>query len=336
LNYFSLLYIFKLIILKYKNCRSNKKDPIDVTIVRDLKEMINEHNPVAKAYRMARDNIEDKSRTNLKLKLIYSRETDARRYNLPTTSEVAALIVDDMEAHTDLRDIVIETKDHVLKRISEIHPLYLPLQYPLLFPYGEDGFRIDIELSDEGDNSSRKRFKCSMREFFAFRIQERPAEESLLMSCMKLFQQFLVDAFTMIESTRLNYIRLNQKNFRSENFKGIAEAVENGHTDPSSTGKRIHLPSSFTGGKRNMVELYRDAMAICKSYGHPDFFLTFTCNPKWPEITRFVKKRNLAPEDRPDIIARVFKMKLDQLIEELKLGKIFGKVKAGKNFRCTL
>lgn len=146
---------------------------------------------------------------------------------------------------------------------------------------------------------------------------------------MKLFQQFIVDAFTMIESQRLHYIRLNQKKFRSENYKGIAEAIQQGSTDPSSTGKRTHLPSSFTGSKRNMIELYRDAMAICKSYGHPDLFLTFTCNPKWPEITRFVNKRNLSPEDRPDIVARVFKMKLDHLINELKSGKIFGNVKAG-------
>ncbi|KAL8140659.1 LOW QUALITY PROTEIN: hypothetical protein V2J09_006680 [Rumex salicifolius] len=50
---------------------------------------------------------------------------------------------------TDVRDIVIETKDHVLKNINEIHPLYFHLQYPLLLlPYGEDGFRIDIELGD--------------------------------------------------------------------------------------------------------------------------------------------------------------------------------------------
>ena len=35
------------------------------------------------------------------------------------------------------------------------------------------------------------------------------------------------------------------------------------------------------------------------------------------------------PEDRPDIIARVFKIKLDQLLCDLKHGKHFGKVIAG-------
>ena len=58
-------------------------------------------------------------------------------------------------------------------------------------------------------------------------------------------------------------------------------------------------------------------MAICSWYGYPDLFITFTCNPKCPKITRFVKK-GMRPEDRPDIVCRVFKMKLDKLVNDLK------------------
>ncbi|XP_024976242.1 uncharacterized protein LOC112514142 [Cynara cardunculus var. scolymus] len=43
-----------------------------------------------------------------------------------------------------------------------------------------------------------------------------------------------------------------------------------------------------------------------------------TCNPKWPEIRRFVKDTGLNPEDRSDILCRLFKIKLDALIKELK------------------
>ncbi|GJX36008.1 putative PIF1 DNA helicase/replication protein A1-like protein [Tanacetum coccineum] len=31
-----------------------------------------------------------------------------------------------------------------VKRISELHPSFMALQYPLLFPYGEDGFQLEI------------------------------------------------------------------------------------------------------------------------------------------------------------------------------------------------
>ena len=71
-------------------------------------------------------------------------------------------------------------------------------------------------------------------------------------------------------------------------------------------------------------------MAMCKFYGYPDLFIMFTCNPKWPEITRFLQKRRLKSEDRPDVTTRVFKMKLDQLLKDIKEKKIFGKVRAGK------
>ncbi|XP_074266035.1 uncharacterized protein LOC141588494 [Silene latifolia] len=71
-------------------------------------------------------------------------------------------------------------------------------------------------------------------------------------------------------------------------------------------------------------------MAICKWYGYLDLFITFTCNPKWPEIMRFVSKRGLRPEDRPDILSRVFKIKLTELMKDLKDRQIFGRVIGGE------
>ncbi|KAL8542678.1 hypothetical protein ACS0TY_003526 [Phlomoides rotata] len=55
-----------------------------------------------------------------------------------------------------------------------------------------------------------------------------------------------------------------------------------------------------------------------------------TCNPKWPEVVRFLKERGLRLEDRLDILCRVFKMKLDRMIKDLKDNMIFGKVDASK------
>ncbi|XP_031099477.1 uncharacterized protein LOC116003677 [Ipomoea triloba] len=69
-------------------------------------------------------------------------------------------------------------------------------------------------------------------------------------------------------------------------------------------------------------------MAICRHKGYPNLFITFTCNPKWPEIQRYMKKCNLNAEDRPDIVCRVFKMKLDCLVKEIRSGTLFGRVTA--------
>lgn len=108
--------------------------------------------------------------------------------------------------------------------------------------------------------------------------------------------------------------------------------MSKGDSDANNIGQKVILPSSYTGSPRYMLNNYQDAMAICRQYGNPDLFITFTCNVKWPEIVReFNKKLGYKPDDRPDIISRVFKMKLDDIIGYIKLGKPFGEVEAGKS-----
>ncbi|XP_072054969.1 uncharacterized protein [Arachis hypogaea] len=71
----------------------------------------------------------------------------------------------------------------------------------------------------------------------------------------------------------------------------------------------------------------KDAFAICRYAGYPSYFITITCNPEWTEIKDCVAAYSLNPSDRPDIISRVFKIKLDVLMKDLKDGSIFGKPK---------
>nr|GEZ41028.1 RWP-RK domain-containing protein [Tanacetum cinerariifolium] len=61
-----------------------------------------------------------------------------------TFAEVAALITNDFRDGLPSTDIVVENKNGGPKRISELHPSYMALQYPLLFLYGEDGFHENI------------------------------------------------------------------------------------------------------------------------------------------------------------------------------------------------
>ncbi|XP_058759606.1 uncharacterized protein LOC131632902 [Vicia villosa] len=116
---------------------------IERPVVNKLKIMLDEHNVHAKAFRMARDVLRTNSFTDLKLILISDRSEDGRVYNKPTVSEVAALIVGDID-YADKRDILIHRRNGGLQRIDEFHPTYLAYQYPLIFPYGEDGYRKNI------------------------------------------------------------------------------------------------------------------------------------------------------------------------------------------------
>ena len=112
-------------------------------------------------------------------------------------------------------------------------------------------------------------------------------------------------------------------------LKNSQHPVENQH---ASYGKRIILPSSFIGSRRYMDQLYFDGMAICSMVGFLDFFLTFTCNPYWPEIQWSISALKLTAEDWPDIVTRDSKLNLEQLMSDLKDRKVLGNVLACKLF----
>ena len=86
------------------------------------------------------------------------------------------------------------------------------------------------------------------------------------------------------------------------------------------------MPSTYKGCPRNLQQLYQDAMAIIRHYGKPDLFVTVTCNPKWPEILNELK--NVENSDKLTIIARVFKLKLNSIMNDIFNNQIFGKIEA--------
>ncbi|XP_028784301.1 uncharacterized protein LOC114740311 [Neltuma alba] len=308
---------------------SSTSSSVDISLVQMLQNMLDEHNKLVKVFRRAHDYIHAHEGQTIKIRLMHRRGRNVRQYDMPTSeNEIAALIVGDIGSIEYGRDIIVQYKTGLLHRIHENHPDFLPLQYPLLFPYGEGGYDEKIPHVVRGEAPVAKITYVSMREYFAYMIQDRNTEYSSILHGGKLFQQFVVDAYTMIESYRLTFIRNNQQQLRAEMYKGLTDALLLGETDAAARGKRIILPSSFTGGARYIMNNYQDAIAICNWAGYPQLFITFTCNPKWPEITRALEEEDLRLEDRPDFLTRVFKMKLEHLMQDLKKGDIFGPIKA--------
>ncbi|XP_056848871.1 uncharacterized protein LOC130499009 [Raphanus sativus] len=262
-----------------------KSDTLKEEIIEVLMKMLNEVNPYVKQFRSARERFDTNPDDAFHMRIISDRLRDGRTYNTPTASEVAALIPGDFNMDMDKRDIVLQRHSGKLFRINEIHASYLALQYPLLFTYGEDGFRLGIKKCVTEATKKQKKATISMRQFFAYRLHKRKNESGHLLHARRLFQQFLVDAYTTIN--RLRYLKLNQKSLRSDSFDSIKESENAGKTNMNEQGTEFVLPASFTGGPRYMKKNYLDAMTICKHFGFPNLFITFTCNPKWPELTRF-------------------------------------------------
>ena len=73
-----------------------------------------------------------------------------------------------------------------------------------------------------------------------------------------------------------------------------------------------------------MHEHQQVAMTYVRKYGHPDLFITTTTNLNWPEI-----KNTLLPgqdlRNHPDIVACVFRLKVQKLLEMLKSVMVSGK-----------
>lgn len=310
--------------------RSGKRDvSLDETIVNGLLSMLDNNNTLAQSFRMARDRFKEGDYNNFTLRLLGNRDQDGRKDNMPSTSEVAALIVKDPTQKHYGRDLVLEYKDMKPKRISEIHPKFMAMQYPLLFPYGEDGYRLGIKYNEKKGVSNKK--YITMLEYYAYHLQQRPGQSMLLLTCGNLSMQFMVDVYTCIEQSRLNWVRKNQGKLRTELYDGLQDAFRKGDTLAEQVGRRIVLPASFTGSPRNIEQNYQDVMAICRWAGYPDLFVTFTCNPNWPEIQLMLNEAgNQKPAERPDIAVRVFMIKLKELMFDIKSKQHFGKTKAGK------
>ncbi|CAN7033514.1 unnamed protein product [Brassica oleracea var. botrytis] len=161
-----------------------------------------------------------------------------------------------------------------------------------------------------------------MTEYYMYRIHNRNTEASTITRSGRLFHQYVVDAFTFIEASRLTFIKLNQKSIRADVYNNVKDALCRGDHDSKSLGKIIVLPSSITGSPRYMAEKYQDAMALCRCYGNPDLFITMIANPKWAEIDEYLRiSGDSSANDRPDIESRVFHLKLDQLMVLIKKKK---------------
>ena len=312
--------------------RKDRYPVLNTTVLRQLTEMLHACNPFIPIYRTARERLTDATDQasqfrlllNPQIRLIIEQGADRRRENLPTTDNVAAVIPDE---YTDRsrRDILLAVRHPTrngphLTPVHVTHAAYMPLHYVLLFPHGDYGWHYELQLRN--GQQERIRTRLGQRTFYRFRLHTRQHEFSTLFYAGRLFQQYIVDAYVACEFTALDWLRHNQDNIRADVYNGLADSLLRQDIDAGELGRRVILPASFTGGDRYMQKLFQDSMAIVRFFGKPTFFVTFTANPHWPEIVRNLFPGQ-QPTDRPDLIARIFRLKVKELLADCKRG-IFG------------
>ncbi|CAI0426972.1 unnamed protein product [Linum tenue] len=98
-------------------------------LLTSLLQMLDQHNQLVKTFRRVRQQLQDSSTTNLKLR-IFGAKSRNRQYDLPSSTEVAALIPGDFLPDRDDRDIIV---DHNM-RITAVHSADQQLMHGYTFP----------------------------------------------------------------------------------------------------------------------------------------------------------------------------------------------------------
>ena len=297
-------------------------------IVESLIDFLDHNNALVQLFRTARDKLMDHDVPAFKVRLFSVGK--ASQYELPTADSIGAIIYGDTDDTESDFDVILESHSGDAQRISKLHAIYMPSHFPLLFLYGEHGYHLDLHYVNVESNTTRRGKRMSMKAFYCYQLHDRHGYYNLFSRAGRLFQQYVVTAYCSIEQGRMDYVRKHQSDIRGDYLAGLYDAVTRGDIDGSDAGSRIILPSSFTGGPRYMYSHYLDALAICRVHGNPAFFVTFTCNTRWPEIEDYMQAfPSLTAADRPDIIDRVFERKIHDLIRYIRDSRPFGTINAG-------
>ena len=304
--------------IEYNSALKTKRE-----VVKDIQRSLHANNRYVRQFKAAMD----QTANNPDLQVIIKAEKNPPggqhrgRFNAPTANEVAVVLADQTSAAR--RDIVLQIRGGGGQRIDEFHRCYDAMQYPLLHAYGEDGYHFKLKRVDPKSGQETSKALSAM-DFYAYRLMKRTGKSDHLLRSGHLLSQYMTDQFAKIETERLLYLKSNQADLRADNYANLRDAVMVDGQNPSQLGVKTILPSSFTGGPRYMFERAQDAMRYVQIFGRPHLFITMTANPKWDEITRELSPGQTATQ-RHDIVARVFRLKVEALKVLLYKVGVFGK-----------
>ncbi|EEE62888.1 hypothetical protein OsJ_17692 [Oryza sativa Japonica Group] len=303
--------------------RAKRSPDLDINLVRIILKILAD-NPYVETF--------NRVGTMPNLEINTNVTPDQRRYNAPTTSQVPAIWLEgDDPVRTFDRHVMVHAKGEKPSYIKAYHGCYDLLAYPLFNPNGEtgwnvkmpyetpnhipDGMDIDAPSAAPMDGNVHVHEENTFGELrenddVGDTLYDEDTNEVDNRSCKRKKDRFV--------TAREYYC------FR---LQGVVDVINSGETRGKEVGKRIVLPRSFPGGDRDMQRRFLNAMALVQRFGRPDYFITMTCNPNWEEITENLYPGQ-QPQDRPDLVARVFRAKLRDMLDLFTKKKYFGEVQA--------
>ena len=340
---FSQLYIYDPADALAARQRNNPE--LNPLTLETLQDVLWDSHPYAAIYRHAHELLQQDESADYSIRLHCV--GDKRRYNVPVGNEVAVIIPGNEDAEAvGPRDIILHQRAdaNAFQSLHDGHPAYSCLHYVLLFPTGQHGWHWNLRLQRRQDHDEQggdmegedggegnedvegeRKGRLTQTRFYAYRLHPRHNEFSTILHAGKLLQQYIVDAWASSDQTRLGWFRANQSTIRASLYSGLQDATSiDASADLNEIGRRTILPSTYIGGARHMHGIFQDSMAIARYYQKIDLFITMTANPCWAEVERELLPGQ-EPSDRPELIARVFRLKKDALLQDIMKNGIFGR-----------
>ncbi len=132
-----------------------------------------------------------------------------------------------------------------------------------------------------------RRKTASRKDVVLFHIYQRRTDlHHFAWNTGLLGQQYLIDEFLASESDRLNYVRTNNAKKHVAHQRDVEEYVAQHYAKKGvMIGSHITLPGNFTGSARYKAHLFNNCSALFTATRRPMWFITFTGNPHWRDIT---------------------------------------------------
>ena len=156
---------------------------LDESIVEGLMHMLDTHNSYVKTFRSAREILAANKHAEIAIRLVAPGESDGPQFSLPTTDELASLMFGEFTVEASCRDIIIHGRDDNLQQISSLQTSYMPLQYPLLFPYAERGFQLGLKYIGSDPLDTSKRTRLTMQDYYSYCLHYRPEQHNPYLCC---------------------------------------------------------------------------------------------------------------------------------------------------------
>jgi len=287
-------------------------------ILTNLQEVLIAHNPFFKAIKQVVTSNDDLEGYQLVFsdQLPDHPEIHPGTLNVPTQTTMIGMLYEDvLGSISKFREFTLKLSRTETVKIQSSNQYYDAACYSIYNINGEGTWYPGLRRSER----CQKKITCL--DYYGYLAHVRDPIDALHIEKDRRFYggtvslQYWVDMYMKIEEERLRFIRFNQSTLKAS----LYEMDRDDDTSPN-----VILPSSFEGSPRNFVSNYQDVMAIVAKYGKPTYFITFTCNPDWVEISENLKPGQKSWQ-RPDLLARVFKLKLKMLMKDLTEKGLMGK-----------